>query len=53
MRRKFKKRQVMSKLLTGLSRAQEITLDERMKKYEDGFMKFSSWTEVKKRVKAK
>ncbi len=36
-----------------LTPEQENILEQRIKKYEKGQMKFSSWTDAKKRIKAK
>lgn len=38
---------------SGLTREQKIVLDDRMRKYERGLMKFSSWEDVKARIVTK
>ena len=38
---------------SGLTREQKIVLDDRMRKYERGLMKFSSWENAKARIVTK
>lgn len=42
-----------SSSFSGLTPEQEVILDERIEKYEKGLLRFSSWEEVKERIKTK
>ena len=44
---------IRSSSFSGLTPEQEVILDERIEKYEKGLLRFSSWEEVKERIKTK
>ena len=46
----IKKIQTIRNSSLHLTQEQELVLDKRMEKYEQGLMKFSSWDEAMKRI---